>query len=306
MKNISTFALSFIVVMLLTVAFIFFSNLKVKMQSKRFQKEQQKKQDFKMVPENQELKQMEIRLNKLKKTKGSKFAGTDREEEFNDLIQQAEYHHWQLSQANTCTALLDKYYAYRDEAKKSANRRLWLTYFGFFFAYLIVIFCVARFSFHKEADFTKSIKLLGGIAIPSLVIAGVHFFVNYYIFNHIDTSGIKDLALVFLGYMAFYLIIFIIIWNGINQKNVNSDLLADGLKGIIMFAGIASALHVWINHSIFYSIKKTDEETSQTLKKLEDEIRCVSNTVDTHRPLKESIPIWKASVYHCINQLTKL
>lgn len=259
-----------------------------------------------MLIDEKELRQMETDLNELKQLKAPKVAGTDKQEDFESLIQQAEYHHWQLSQAKKCGSLLDNYYAYRDKAKKSANRRLWLTYFVFFFAYLIALFCVVEFAFPKNASFIESIEMLGALSIVSLVIAGVHLFVNYYIFDHIDTSGIKDLALAFFGFMAFYLIVFIITANKIIEKSPESDSLTDMLKLIIILAGVASALHVWINHSIVSSLHEKDEETYQKLKSLEDEIRRVSETVDTHRPLKESIPIWKASVYHCIDEIRKL
>lgn len=253
-----------------------------------------------------ELNQMEIKINALKQVKGPKILGTDKQEEFDGLIQQAEYHHWQLSQANKCAILLDEYYAYRNEAKKSANRRFWLTYFGFFFAYLIFFFCFARFVLNKDADFTESLAMLGALSIVALITAGIHFFINYYIFDHIDTSGIKNLVLVFLGGMAVYLILFIVIASSTIFKNAKVEQFVDALGNIIVFSGIASALHVWINNSIVYSLKKQDEDAYRKIKSLEDEIRCASNSIDTHRPITEIVPIWKASVYHCIDVLTKL
>lgn len=259
-----------------------------------------------MLIEEKELNQMGIKLNELKKLKGPKVAGTDKQEDYDGLIQQAEYHHWQLIQAKKCGSLLDNYYAYRDKAKKSANRRLWLTYFGFFFAYLIALFCFVRFAFPKNASFIESIEMLGALSIVSLVIAGVHLFVNYYIFDHIDTSGLKDIAFVFIGTMLYYLILFWSIAVFIHHKSADTESTLESLYFIVLFSGVSAGLHVWINSSIFLSIKQKDEKTDREIKKIEDEIRRVSETVDTHRPLKESIPIWKDSVYYCIDELTKL
>ena len=259
-----------------------------------------------MLIEEKELNQMGIKLNELKKLKGPKVAVTDKQADYDGLIQQAEYHHWQLSQAKKCGSLLDNYYAYRDKAKKSANRRLWLTYFGFFFAYLIALFCFVRFAFPKNASFIESIEMLGALSIVSLVIAGVHLFVNYYIFDNIDTSGLKDIAFVFIGTMLYYLILFLSIAVFIHHKSADTESTLESLYFIVLFSGASAGLHVWINSSIFLSIKQKDEKTNREIKKIEDEIRRVSETVDTHRPLKESIPIWKDSVYYCIDELTKL
>lgn len=258
------------------------------------------------IDEN-ELNRMKITIIELKQVKGPKVVGTDKQEEFDKLIQQAEYHHWQLSQANKCASLLDEYYAYRAAANKSSNRRLWLTYLGFFFAYFVVIFCYLRYASNKGADITEYWEMLGASSIVALVIASIHLFVNYYIFDHIDLSGTKDLALVFLGFMMFYLIVFIGIAVAKSPINADYESLIDGLEHIIIFSGIASVFHIWINHSIVYSLKKKDEDAYKKKKKIEDEIRCVSRTIaaDTSQ-IRESVRTWRENIYSCIDKITKL
>lgn len=259
-----------------------------------------------MLIDDKELNQIESKITKLKQTKSSEVAGTNKQENFDDLIREAEYYYWQLSQSRKCGALLDDYYDYRDKVKKATTRRLWLCYLGFFFAYAVSIFCVAKFAFIKNSDIIESLKILGASAIVAIVIAGIHLVVNCYIFHHIDTSGIKDIAFVFLGTMLYYLILFLVIAIYTGNNNDNLESIIENLVFIIKFSGVAAGLHVWINSSIFLSIKQKDENAYREIKKLEDEIRRVSSTVDTHRPLKESIPIWKTRVYCCIDELSNL
>lgn len=255
-----------------------------------------------MYIDEKELDEKEQIINNLHLSKEPHLKGSDKYEDFCFIMRITEWYLWKLREAKRAGTLANHYYDYKRKYEKSVTRRLWLTYAGFFLAYLIIIFCITKIAIMKDSDLLESLPFIAIFAIPSLVVAGIHFLANFYIFNHIDLSETTHLVLTFLGFSVFYLISFFMI------ATARTPQKPDTLVNLFIPAGIASALHIWVNNSIFSYLHKKDVEAYEHLKSVEDEIREIDkNIIDVQdRPIAESVRRWKENVDSGIKQLEEM
>lgn len=256
----------------------------------------------------EELNKKEQIINNLRLSKEPHIKETDKYEDFCFIMRITEWYLWKLREAKRAETLANHYYNYKRKHKQSATKRLWLTYAGFSLFYFVVFSCFGVLFKPQNIEFLHYAKSFPVLIIPSLITACFHFFLNFYIFTHIDMSGVKHLILLLVGLSITYLFaIFLVIRLTLFQDAKLNEII-ELFSNLICPAIVISALHIWINNSIFYGLHKKDVEAYEYLKRIENQIREIDkNIIDIQeRPVAESVRRWKESVDSGIKQLEEM
>lgn len=116
----------------------------------------------------------------------------DNEEEFIDLCNETEFHLQRLQEVRNLQKayiereeLLNRISDWKDHCHKESSKRLWLTYVGFFALFQFFLVIAVKAIVLDNATFIEALALSLMLIIPSIVIAGIHFIINFSIFNYL-------------------------------------------------------------------------------------------------------------------------